>query len=272
MKNKDSFEDNPDIPEIIYKYRDWNNCYHRNVIEKQELFLSSPKWFNDPYDCRINVAFHLLAEDPKLANDYFNQVVSRNFPNLSEKEHNLQLQKLIDEGRFKDKGWLEHENEITINNFHNNIGVISLTPHNNNILMWSHYSNSHRGFCVGFFTSKLFANPHYFGQGQKVNYPHEYPIILPTESFFARSTKQIFTKFKKWEYEDEYRLVKFNSADKIIKIPKDVFAEVILGYLISKEDEKCIIMRVRNYLPNVKILKVKANIHNYELTIEPIKE
>lgn len=270
--NKNPFENNPDIPSIVYKYRDWTNCYHRNMIEKQELYLTSPRWFNDPYDCRINVAFHLLAEDANLANEYFHQVVSRHFPDLSEADHNLQVQRLLDEGRFRNKEWLEEENERTINKLHDTIGVISLTAHNDSILMWSHYSNSHKGFCVGFHSSKLFNHPEHFGWGQAVEYPPKYPVILPTESFTEQSRKQMFMKFDKWEYEKEYRLLNYNCADKVVKIPKDNFAEIILGHLISKEDQRHIIKTVKNNLPDIKILKVKANPQDYKLAIEPFNE
>lgn len=269
--NKNPFENNPHIPKTIYKYRDWTNCYHRDLIEKQEIYFSSPRWFNDPFDCRINVAFYLLAEDEKLAREYFHQVVSRQFPLVSENEHNSLVQRLLDEGRFRNKEWIEQEDEKEINQLHDRIGVISLTEHNDNILMWSHYSNSHKGFCMGFDTAKLFYHPEDpTFQGQKVCYPPKYPIILPTESSHEQTRKQMFTKYEKWSYEDEYRLIKYNSADTVFKLKKDVFTEIILGHLISKEDEKHIIKTVKNHLPGIKILKAKANPRDFNLTIEPL--
>ena len=38
------------IPEVLYKYRDWSNKYHRNLISKQEIYLPKPSEFNDPFD------------------------------------------------------------------------------------------------------------------------------------------------------------------------------------------------------------------------------
>jgi hypothetical protein len=41
------------IPKIIYKYRNWSDKHHKNVLKKNELYMSSPEEFNDPFDCRI---------------------------------------------------------------------------------------------------------------------------------------------------------------------------------------------------------------------------
>ncbi len=42
------------IPEKLYLYRDWNE-YTKEIFKYNELYLSSPIDFNDPFDCRIKV-------------------------------------------------------------------------------------------------------------------------------------------------------------------------------------------------------------------------
>ncbi|MBT2620300.1 DUF2971 domain-containing protein [Chryseobacterium sp. ISL-6] len=46
--------------------------------------------------------------------------------------------------------------EKYVENVNRNFGIYSLTTKNSNLLMWSHYGNSHKGFCIGFNTEKLF--------------------------------------------------------------------------------------------------------------------
>ena len=49
------------IPEILYKYRDWRNKYHRNIITKQEIYFPKPSEFNDPFDGNIPVRWDLMT-------------------------------------------------------------------------------------------------------------------------------------------------------------------------------------------------------------------
>src|SRR5437762_935552 len=53
-------------PDIVYKYRNWSEDNHKNVLYKNQLFLTSPKDFNDPFDCRIPQNFSLLNTKEKI--------------------------------------------------------------------------------------------------------------------------------------------------------------------------------------------------------------
>jgi hypothetical protein len=50
-----------ELPKTLYKYRDWNNKYHRKLISKQELYFPKPSEFNDPFDGNIPVRWDLLS-------------------------------------------------------------------------------------------------------------------------------------------------------------------------------------------------------------------
>ena len=72
-------------------------------------------------------------------------------------------------------------------------GVLSLTPHFANYLMWSHYSKSHEGFCVEFDTRKLVESVG--GTFQKVQYENEIPLISIRDSLEDELlSKFIYTK------------------------------------------------------------------------------
>ena len=61
-----------EYPEKIFKYRDWTNSFHQKILTENEVFMSSPKLFNDPFDCRITTNFSLLdtSEKKKAYVDY----------------------------------------------------------------------------------------------------------------------------------------------------------------------------------------------------------
>lgn len=52
--------DNVEFPKILYKYREWTDCFHRKMITDFELFYSSPKSFNDPFDFQIRYQYDKL--------------------------------------------------------------------------------------------------------------------------------------------------------------------------------------------------------------------
>ena len=49
------------IPPILYKYRDWTNKFHRNLITHQEIYLPKPSEFNDPFDGNIPIRWDLMT-------------------------------------------------------------------------------------------------------------------------------------------------------------------------------------------------------------------
>lgn len=258
-----------EIPEIVYKYRDWKNDFHRRILLHQEIFIPSPEKFNDPFDCRIPIAYHLLKDDEKLAKEYFNQVVKRHFPNYSKEEHNQEVIRLLTEGRFKSEEFGRIGNKKWIENIQNTLGVFSVTAVNNNVLMWAHYSNNHQGFCVGFDSAKLFR---YIGRSAgEIKYEEEYPIILPTEDFTTQKIKQTYIKASYWDYEIEYRLTKLNCVNKIVTIPKEIITEIILGYKIPVSDERDILKLISLELPHVKKFKTKPKELSFEFELIEIE-
>lgn len=80
------------IPKTIYKYRDWKNDFHRKIILHQELFVPSPSTFNDPFDCKIPVAYELISSDKNIAKSYFKNFVSAARPNFTELEINKEVE------------------------------------------------------------------------------------------------------------------------------------------------------------------------------------
>mgnify|MGYP000728277769 CR=1 FL=1 len=74
-------------------------------------------------------------------------------------------------------------------------------------LMWSHYGDYHKRFCIGFNEEKM-RTCGLFGKGGSVTYSKEFPEINPMEQEHSMVTgfKQTHYKAEDWEYEKEYRL------------------------------------------------------------------
>ena len=56
-----------EIPKTIYKYRNWDNKYHRRLITNLELYFPKPQELNDPFDSQRNFDWEELLNPDKYA-------------------------------------------------------------------------------------------------------------------------------------------------------------------------------------------------------------
>lgn len=251
------------IPKTVYKYRNWEDKYHQEILTKSSVWVSDSYNFNDPFDCNIPVAYELLVNNNAIAEKFIWQLVTRRGTQIN-KETDAEVKRRLKEGKHKDPQFIQNYKYETLHSGKKMHGVLSATPINNNILMWSHYGNSHKGFCVGFDSAKLFE---YLGGGGPVAYAKDFPIISPIDSREAQYGGQVMTKSNHWGYEVEYRLTTFGKVNMSIPIPKDVISEVIFGARISPEHKKEIIEILKSNLPHVKCFSAIPEKSKFELKI-----
>ncbi len=108
--------------------------------------------------------------------------------------------------------------------------VLCMTPIYNNILMWSHYAENHKGYCYGYSFYDIVDQ--ILGMNDKgicvmglVSYKSQRPKQMSTHYSFSYSDLKFyinatFTKFRDWQYEKEFRFVLIfgNSIEKDDKI------------------------------------------------------
>jgi len=134
--------------------------------------------------------------------------------------------------------------------------VLSLSSDCQNILMWSHYADSHRGFVVGFDSEHPF-----FDQRQSesdsirklkaVKYSLDRPVFSgfgenpDTKEVESFSDLVLQTKSKDWEYEQEWRMVLSSDGEQravgeggqvsLVSIPAELIRRVIIGSKTKNE-------------------------------------
>jgi hypothetical protein len=189
---------------MIYKYKKLIESENTiKLIMLGELYFTSPDKLNDPFDSRISFDFfslsdtevkihltHLyqrlisLGKNPELSVDYLNFL----FTNRAE------LQKINDDSNF-----------VVTNE---KIGVFSSSKEWDNLLLWSHYGDHHKGIVVGLNEEKII-NDYKFLICGDVNYPHDNnpPTLLPSMSTEQSMHTRFFYKAKDWAYENEFRFV-----------------------------------------------------------------
>ena len=241
-----------DIPPIIYKYRDWENKSHRQILKKREIYFAQPNSFEDPLDCHIPRRFDLLTDDDIL--DKYRRDLKKENPNLDGEEIEAIAKEWFDKGFLRDEKRIQEMQDFFWQDFNKRYGICCLTPVPDSKEMWDKYSNHLKGFCVGFHSLILFKDKQHVGGGGPVSYFQELPTLIPfKEEPMVELQRQIYSKEEKWSFEKEYRLSKIKIKNRSAKIPKEAYAEVIIGSEIQKNYKKDIIRIVTNRLPDVKL-------------------
>ncbi len=144
-------------------------------------------------------------------------------------------------------------------------GVFCLSAISDNLLMWSHYADSHKGICVGFNPQKLIDSicPTWVAP---IQYSFEYPKISILEHPEQILEILLFNKSIDWHYEKEIRYVK-NTIDGgcEIKIPVDTIEEIYLGCLVDADTEHSVMEIMTSKYPHARIIRYKKNELTFKL-------
>ena len=265
------------IPPSLFKYRDFDiNDHYKKLLTNNELFFSSPSNFNDPFDCRVYPDYE-LGTDCEIKERFFQHTIEAN-PTLSKNQ-----QRLIANKAFKEnidiirspKKMMHRMNDIIDNSF----GVCSMAEVNDNLLMWAHYSNKHRGFCIELDAHELYDIGSNYLQMlnevmifYKVEYTNVHPRINPYLSYVSNDLiKWITTKSSDWNYEREWRLIYFKMPDEPVSFPDRIIKAIYFGAKCSEvQMKKCIeLLKRRKSLP--EMYKAKLNHKEFGVTFEGIK-
>lgn len=143
--------------------------------------------------------------------------------------------------------------------------ILSLSKDPENVLMWSHYADSHRGMVITFDPSiKYWKNIRL----KEIEYKTQ-RLPLPTEDTNVDEyvEKIITRKSTCWEYEQEWRMINYHLQPNknFVRFDKNAIKAVRLGLEMPKEQKEDIIELCREKYPNVKIYKMERSTKEYKL-------
>ena len=150
------------------------------------------------------------------------------------------------EGSSKILDWFTLIDQKMAELFDNMLLVGSLCTDHTNPLMWAHYADSHKGFCVEYDYSNigpesLLPLPVVYAK-HIVKMPWKYcmfPEGTKKPEFSSRLIQAVLTKHDVWKYENEWRILLPPNVEQNHKMPK--ISCVYLGAFCSKENEQTII-------------------------------
>jgi len=310
-------------PSSLYRYRSFNR-HSLDLLKTDKIKLSRPTDFNDPFDCGLKMAAKDLPEDyikefvvpytfndlkqnygisnknygklirsKNIVHDLAKFIVKTKMPNISLKERN----KIIEEEKKSFiEGFLDPKFKEKIH-----VACFSETYESN--LMWSHYANDHKGFCVEYnfkelgiedpvtrfifpvlYQKNIFDLKNYLPDSNKEfdNVLRSYMDNIKEEDILngiklPRSVDKRFNnmlvfynaliKSEDWKYEKEWRYVFTvdTTEKKYLFIPKP--KAIYLGAKISKKNFEEILKIVKDRNINVYKMETKNSEYSFETKI-----
>lgn len=248
-------------PNIVYKYRDWSNTFHRDLLIKQELWFSHPFDLNDPYDIRTKLRINSDEVKNPLFFERLKKFARIRYPHLDpngrdfiyicENQYEIILNDPMDY-------FTKNYKDIRESDVYDPVGVLSLTADPIGERIWKEYGAKGKGFCVGFDTLGLAKSLNVkFG---KVNYDDNPPLYSLLKDLEVYQNDETFTKELKWAYEKEFRFLTFNvgkESDRTARVSPSIVKEVYFGELMPKFKKQEIINCLKTvYESSVNLFQV----------------
>ncbi|MDP2301658.1 MAG: DUF2971 domain-containing protein [Ignavibacteria bacterium] len=212
------------LPQYIFRYRSifrycpngqiFDTQYFDSIIVNNELWFSKGTEFNDPFDCNIEV-------DTNNTEDEIRNYISSRMP-VGTSLDNINL---LVETASSDKDKFNQLVNDAVRKVLEKRGIVCFSKVNDNILLWSHYSDYHKGCVLKFDVLK---NPEFFVFPLNVKYQADYPDYNHLVDSPDPVTPLIRTKSCDWKYEDEVRIVKNFTGPHTFK--KEALVEIIFGW------------------------------------------
>ncbi len=302
-------------PKSLFHYRKCTE-YTIDAFRESKIYFNTANYFNDPYDCLV------YCDSNKIYTQISNMTTSPNIEILQKNVNSasfletrpVQMSKEMAEqildclkgkdlqpfvNNIPDESWKRLDNLLTyiakmiFDNYSNyyqmEMPLACLSEKYNNVLMWAHYADNHKGFVIEYDSDTLKTDCEHCPQGKNyLNCPDWKEVVLlpilytnqrydATEYIYDNSLikmfetigvkdvwklKDDFAQYKinifkqnSWSYEKEWRLQLYKTNnDKFIKVKP---IAIYLGCRIAKCHEDILVQYAQ--AQNIKIYKMTEN-------------
>jgi hypothetical protein len=262
----------PHVPRLLNKYREFKPS-HLDALKRGVLYMSSPDRFNDPFDTTVFFdPQRFIIEDlpvqefldrigdiqrdirsgtswlpkaiknPVRQGDWIRRVMTDILKDAPVDQRDV-LVAVAEEWRRKQSEELRRRMRTI---FREGFSVLSLSANPTSILMWSHYSNSHQGFCIEYDFGSLPPDD----LRRRLCFPVLYRGKMTDATRYMANTgatdfNNLFGQYlcllksTDWAYEKEWRIVHPTGpalANREFMMPKP--SAIILGTAAKPDDVK----------------------------------
>lgn len=268
------------------------------VLEDRLIRFSQPAAFNDPFEFLPNIHSIKTPEefdasmDIAAAQDFTDayEALDSDVRAIVIKED---FQKFMSSFMLDYKGRGQelmeivapHAQSMLFGRANESIGIFCLSEKCDDLLMWAHYADSHKGFVVEFDSDSSFFHRKIgikdsLREIRKVYYSEARPAITLSQ---ATDEDVFLTKSSHWSYEAEWRmLLPLSGANKTVEVsddviylfevPKEAIRSIIFGSKMPEIFSGAIIQKMSSVdgFEHVKFYQAKIHPTHYSLDIEAV--
>lgn len=288
----------------FYKY--YSSSTALLVLQSGKTRWSAPRLFNDPFDFPNQMHYSFSGETAANAlidelidlsygsapivgnseNRYLNMAqLMRMLPNKpTPNDFRKTLYTTIEEVSRK---FEEHKLEGTekLNFLRNECAVFCVTEVKDNLLMWSHYAESHTGCVLKF--KDMPGTGQRLQFSERVNYLNHYPSMMDIVDYVKLLTGQtgfdphivrdrfVLSKSKHWKYENElrttFRLADIENGYDYCDLLDDELEEVYIGCKAVDGYIQEVVRLVDGIYPKAAIFRARNRAQDYSIQFERIR-
>lgn len=255
----------------LYHWQRFNADRLIPFLRTGQLYCSSPKQFNDPWDCEL--AFDVPSlEDPEVRRRHAEWAVdqtTRHAPMSAGDTERMRQTLINDQARAAEL--LTQIAVATSADIANRYRVYCLGPDPANLLMWSHYAEDHKGIALEF----SLHNDVMCG-ALECQYYEELPLFPIDGGDDEQHLTVLLAKSHVWKYEQEFRLVAQERAvahaqdtlfteGGLLQLPKAALTAIVVG---CKGDVAAVQRLVDEHAKGLPVKRAVRVAHRYEVAIE----
>lgn len=250
-------------PATLYKYESFSAQSIEN-LKNQVIYFESPSRFNDPYDCALFPSINAPtdAEVEQIRSYYLAK------PDLDENTRTQFKNASVPGLRGMLLGIGQDVVDREVQHFLSQRGVSCFSERPDNLLMWSHYADHHKGFCLEFKTD---SEP--FQKVRQVKYSEQMPAFDLMPMLCDQDSEQVIdlfcTKSLDWQYEREWRAI-HKEAGTAYTYPSDALAGVYFGPEASFTSLEIIALVLAGQNEHVKLWKGKRSKSDFSVNFETV--
>jgi hypothetical protein len=239
---------------LVYKYR--GGAFDRDLASlKQDYFwAANVDSLNDP--CEATFSNSLATELSSIS-----------------KLFNVRIEEIANEFERVLKSVDEFTNLI------NKLGIFSLSKNYDHQLLWAHYADSHRGFCIEYDLDIIKKQQHSFASHYTIDIGYsDSPGSIGLDQMLSLTSKKdkglsfiqamIGTKSLSWNYEEEVRLITDNFGNQ----PYDYRAvkAIFFGLRMSEEHKERLMEELQGR--SIRYYQMTKKLQSYDLQAIPIAD
>lgn len=248
--------------DVLYKYG-CINSYSDQLFTTGRIYFASPDIFNDPFECDPVVSTHNLSR--KKYREFLIRKAKENGENSAGAR--AKAAQIMKAGLIKKPNTLLKIRQ-EMKEYYNRAGMYCLSETRDDILMWSHYADDHRGYCIQFEAKN---RTPVFGAAQKVTYSASYPVTdLLDDNNVKRTELALLTKYEGWSYEKEWRIIHLAHDENppawgLKDYPMQLMKKVILGARMQEDHKRSIKSWIGQRREPVSLMQAQLHPSRYAL-------